>query len=142
MPAPQHESLAAEIREAHCGFLPERAVPGMVRVQRARDASMARALADTTATGARPVVLIAGRGHVRADRGVPAGLDRLGVDGRRLVLGLVEVDPARTAPADAAAEAGAARPPYDLVWFTGHDMRDDPCERLRQHMTKGGGKGG
>jgi uncharacterized iron-regulated protein len=51
----------------------------MVEARWVRDAHMARRLLDAAAR-ADGAVLIAGAGHVRRDRGVPAHLVRLGAD--------------------------------------------------------------
>ena len=44
LPAEQIALMEGEIRNGHCGMLPDKAVAGMVRVQRSRDAVMAQAL--------------------------------------------------------------------------------------------------
>jgi len=126
----QQSTMAEEIRAAHCGLLPEAMVPKMTRVQRARDAQMAEVV--HKAAQEAPVVLIAGSGHARLDRGVPAALARLGATGPVLALALVEVEPGETDPAQYADSFHAGTLPFDLVWFTGRAERDDPCERLRQ----------
>lgn len=61
------------IRTGHCDMLPETQIEPMVRVQVARDASMARALAAHVQT-AKTVVLIAGAFHTDEALGVPAQL--------------------------------------------------------------------
>lgn len=58
------------LRDGHCGLLPESQIPGMARIQIARDASMAR-VAAAARTPARVVVLVAGGGHVLRHQGVP-----------------------------------------------------------------------
>ncbi|HET7824340.1 MAG TPA: ChaN family lipoprotein, partial [Anaeromyxobacter sp.] len=68
---PAAESLRAEMRESHCGELPESMLDPLVLAQRARDAQMAVRI---EGAGARGAILIAGRGHVRTDRGVPSYL--------------------------------------------------------------------
>lgn len=114
---------AAEIRQAHCDALPERAIPAMVAVQRARDAWMADRLAATaTPDGA---VLIAGASHGRRDRGVPAYLAVLRPGARVVSLAFVEVRPERTAP-----EAYLDRGPFDYLWFTPQWDPTDPCLRF------------
>ncbi len=61
------------IRLGHCNMLaPERLLP-MVRVQLARDASMAQTVAAAVLPG-KTVLLIAGGGHVAKDIGVPTHL--------------------------------------------------------------------
>ena len=70
------ELLAAQVRDGHCGLLAEDRVPGMVRIQIARDrslaASAARAAHDAAAN--QTVVLLAGAQHASRDRGVPLHL--------------------------------------------------------------------
>lgn len=60
-------SLDQDLREGHCGHLPESRLPSMRLAQRARDAAMAQAL---LSVDGRPAVLLAGNGHVRQDWGV------------------------------------------------------------------------
>ena len=61
------------IEEGHCGLLPADRVMPMVRIQLARDASMAHAVQQARQDG-RTVLLAAGWGHVRRDLGVPTWL--------------------------------------------------------------------
>ena len=61
------------VREGHCDLLPEKMLPGMVRVQVARDISMARVAAAAQRPG-QVVVLVAGFGHVLRGVGVPLHL--------------------------------------------------------------------
>lgn len=134
LPAADQEALAEEIRVSHCGLMPDAAIPGMVRVQRARDASLAEVVAALAGTG--PVVLIAGSGHTRTDRGVPVRLQGLvpGLD--QIAVGLIEVEAGVNDPAAYAARFQASVLPFDLVWFTGRAERDDPCIGLRQQAEQ------
>ena len=61
------------IEEGHCGLLPADRVMPMVRIQLARDASMAQVMQQARQDG-RTVLLAAGWGHVRRDLGVPTWL--------------------------------------------------------------------
>ena len=61
------------IEEGHCGLLPADRVMPMVRIQLARDASMAQVVQQARQDG-RTVLLAAGWGHVRRDLGVPTWL--------------------------------------------------------------------
>ncbi len=61
------------IEEGHCGLLPADRVMPMVRIQLARDASMAQAVQQARQEG-RTVLLAAGWGHVWRDLGVPTRL--------------------------------------------------------------------
>jgi uncharacterized iron-regulated protein len=76
-------------------------------------------------------VLIAGAGHVRTDRGVPAYLATRVPDASVASVAFVEVASGAVAPADYAGRFGAARLPFDFVWFTARADDADPCARLR-----------
>ncbi len=64
------------VRDGHCGLLPEAQLPGMVRIQIARDQSMARSVASAPRGPGQTVLLIAGGGHVLRSRGVPIHLPK------------------------------------------------------------------
>lgn len=66
----------AEVRDSHCGALPESLVTPMAKAQIARDVVMAETLRTHAASG---IVLIAGNGHVRGDIAVPFWLRRDGL---------------------------------------------------------------
>jgi uncharacterized iron-regulated protein len=55
---------------SHCGLLPESQVPGMARIQIARDARMA-STAERWLRPGQTVLLVAGAQHVKRDRGIP-----------------------------------------------------------------------
>lgn len=61
------------IDDGHCGLIPADRLMPMVRVQLARDASLARAVVQARQDG-RTVLLVAGYGHARRDVGVPTWL--------------------------------------------------------------------
>ncbi|MEO8134882.1 MAG: ChaN family lipoprotein [Betaproteobacteria bacterium] len=122
--APARQAIMdREIADGHCGKLPAAALPRMVDVQRARDATMADALIGLAGAGA---VVIAGAGHVRNDIGIPIYMaSRL--PGQRLVsVGFVEVDAGRNAVSDHV-RPPASTMPFDYVWFTSTADREDPC---------------
>ena len=105
---------AGEQRDAHCGKLPEAMLGGMVQVQRARDAMLARAVvAAWDATGG-PVVVITGSGHARRDTGIPAVLVLARPDLTVFSLALTE----QPLPANA---------PFDAWVLTDAIDRPDPC---------------
>ena len=126
LPAPLAASLAQELRDAHCGRIPEPAVEGMFRVERARAAMMADRLA--TVAGRAGGVLIAGNDHVRTDRGVPWYLARIRPTARTASVALLEardgLDPA------------AADLPFDYVWFTARVDADEPCAGDREPLRQ------
>ena len=64
------------VREGHCDLLPETQLPGMVRIQIARDQSMARTVLAAPRGPGQTVLLIAGSGHVLRSRGVPVYLPK------------------------------------------------------------------
>jgi len=68
--------LADAVRSGHCNLLPATQEPGMVRIQIARDRSMAQvaAAALQAAPAGSTVVLLAGAQHASRDRGVPLHL--------------------------------------------------------------------
>jgi uncharacterized iron-regulated protein len=132
LPADVRAGMAEEIRDAHCGHAPEDLVGAMIGVQRARDAQMAEALLG--APGNDGAVLIAGVGHVRNDRGVPAYLRRIAPEARTVSVAFLEVDPKRSE-----VESYAARfegRPFDYVWFTPAVDDDDPCEKFRKSLER------
>jgi len=110
VPANLQSAQEAEIDAGHCHVLPAEAWPRMARSQLARDAVMARVLAEHGAGG---VVLLAGNGHVRKDIGVPRWL---------------RVDPGRVVSVGYL-EEGNATPPvaFDAVVRTPAAARADPC---------------
>ena len=115
-PAEQSAREAAMVA-AHCGHPLGDAAGAMVAVQRARDAMMADRLARLANDGV--AALITGNGHADDGQGVPPVLERLRPDARTVALGLIEVEAAWIAPAD------AGELPYDLVWFTPRAEAED-----------------
>lgn len=73
LPPSAHQRQLAAMADGHCGLLPESRLVPMLRIQRARDASLAQAVQDAHAPG-RTVVLVAGHGHVQRSLGVPMWL--------------------------------------------------------------------
>ena len=127
-------SLEEEIREAHCGHAAGATLDLMAAVQVARDAQMADAMA---AAGERDgSVLIAGAGHVRTDRGVPARLAVRRPGASVVALAFAEVTEGRTSP-----EAYLSRP-VDYVWFTPRVDSVDPCESFRRRSREAPPRGG
>jgi len=115
----QEEQAAreAEQQAAHCNALPYDLLPGMVEVQRLRDATLARVALlarEAAPAGAEgPVVIVTGNGHARLDRGVPVYLRYAAPDLDLLSLGQ--------------AEDGQIRGEFDLVRNAAPIARPDPC---------------
>jgi uncharacterized iron-regulated protein len=110
-----HEHLLSQVRESHCGMLPEDALPAMLAVQQQRDRRMARSVMDAAA----PALLFAGSFHVRKDLGVPLHMADLGSDEPPVVLLFAQVG-ADVAPHSA-----------DYVWYTAALPDQDYCAQMR-----------
>ncbi len=131
-PEDQYESLLEEIQKAHCGYAPEAALAGMIDVQRARDARMAAVLIEAAQVGSG--LLIAGAGHARRDRGVPAYLLLEDPDAEILSLGLIEVEAGVNTPLEYIDPIEAGR--FDYLWFTPRVDDMDPCEKFHDRLEK------
>ena len=124
-----------DIQSSHCHMLPEKALPAMVTVQRARDAVMAEALVKgVKAQGS--AVLIAGAGHARSDFGAPTHLGTFAADHKLLSVAFVEVQADKHNPEQYGELYGVNNLPFDLVWFTPRAQREDQCEAFRKHMEE------
>lgn len=108
--------LLEQIRESHCGLLPESQLPSMLAVQQQRDRRMAQRLL----AAPQPALLFAGAFHVRRDLGVPLHLADLGAGQSNLIVMLAEVG--KVVPAEAA----------DFVWYTPALPDKDHCAEMRK----------
>ncbi|MGE0699204.1 MAG: ChaN family lipoprotein [Hyphomicrobiaceae bacterium] len=137
VPLPVHlmDDLLSELEASHCGVMPKAAFTGMAEAQRFRDAFMARALS-SAAERHGGAVLLAGNGHVRADRGVPYALRRASPAARITTVMLLEVaEGEETGNAPLAADADG-RPLADFVVLTPRTQRPDPCEEMRKRRAR------
>lgn len=107
--------LMQEVRDGHCGMLPEKQLPSMLAVQQQRDRRMAQRLLNAPA----PAMLLAGGYHVRKDVGVPLHLADQGAEKGTVVLMLAQVGEEVTAPM------------ADYVWYTAALPKKDYCADLR-----------
>ena len=116
-----------EIQAVHCGLLPVRSLSPFAIAQYARDAEMARVMTDQWHKSQERdgVVLIAGAGHARTDRGVPFHLSRMAPDAQVLSLAFIEASDGQTADADLSGL------PYDFVWVTARVDDTDHCDQIR-----------
>ena len=128
--APVQDAMTKEIMASHCNQLPQEAAVAMVMAQRARDAAMADALLQAPPGGA---VLIAGNGHVRSDRGVPAHLHRRAPLLRVLAVSFVEVQKEAKEPAEFLGLEGLAA---DFLWFTPRLDELDPCTTFAEQLKR------
>jgi uncharacterized iron-regulated protein len=118
LPADAQAAREAAQMQAHCDALPEDLLPGMVAVQRLRDAVLARAVVTAMDDTGGPVAVITGNGHARRDHGVPAYLARVTPDLDVHVLGQTE-------------EGRALEGGFDEVVSAPAADRPDPCEAFR-----------
>jgi uncharacterized iron-regulated protein len=128
----ERERLAAQVRDAHCGMVPDAIVPRMIDIQRARDSALADALVNAaTVHGA---VLIAGAGHASA-QAVPLYLSRRAT--QRVVFALAFLEAPRE-PAEGSLEerAAALGEGFDVIWITPRVDDEDPCSRFRQDLEQ------
>lgn len=118
LPSEQQAKREAMQMAAHCDALPEHLLPGMVNLQRLRDAMLARtAILALDQTGG-PVVVITGNGHARADWGAPSYVAQARPEVRQFSVSQTE---------------GEARPDpaFDLVLSGPPVNRPDPCAAFR-----------
>jgi len=125
------EQMRKEMAREHCGEMPEELVRPLVQAQRARDAELAARTA--AAAGERGALLVAGDGHARRDRGVPAWLVREAPRRTVVAVGHLEVEAGRQHPDDYAADYGGTLP-FDFIVFTPAAAREDPCLQLKKQM--------
>jgi uncharacterized iron-regulated protein len=109
-------TLLDDIRDSHCGLLPQAQMPAMLAVQQQRD----RRMAERLMAAPTPALLLAGAFHVRKDLGVPLHLEDLGAGEGNAVLILAEVG--KTVSAESA----------DYVWYTAAQPELDHCAKLRR----------
>jgi uncharacterized iron-regulated protein len=127
-------TMAADIRNSHCGYGSSASVQTMVQVQRARDAQMAQSL--IAAASADGAVLVAGAGHVRSDYGIPVYLTAM-APGRQVVsIAFVEVDEPEPEPNKYLLANAAGRAPFDYLWFTPRVDDQDSCEKFKAQFKK------
>jgi len=107
----------AEQDEAHCKAMPAAMLPGMVEVQRLRDAAFARTALRALADTGGPVAVITGSGHARTDTGIPAAL-------RKAAPGVTVVSLGQVERGDGVPTDGL---PYDVWIVTEAAERPDPC---------------
>jgi len=124
--------LNADIDESHCGLLPESQFPAMVRVQQARDDSMAASMIRPTA--GMLSILVAGNYHIRQDLGVPNYLlaKNPRIEREKIVsLSFMEVGQELMEPQEYLQAFGEQRA-FDFIWFTPAISDEDYCASLRQ----------
>lgn len=127
LPGDDLEARLAEMAASHCGALPAERLPGMVEVQRFRDAAIARAALAAFDEAGGQVVVITGNGHADKARGVPAMLAAAAPERDVFALGQTETG-----------AAGDERR-FDAVTVAAPPEREDPCAALMEESGEGSG---
>ncbi|MFJ4066943.1 ChaN family lipoprotein [Pseudomonas sp. NPDC089996] len=109
-------ALLEQVKQGHCGLLPDSQLPAMLAVQQQRD----RRIAERLLVAPQPALLFTGAYHARKDLGVPLHLADLGAKGASKVVLLAEVGEQ--------VEPGMA----DYVWYTASMPEQDYCAQLRR----------
>lgn len=110
------DALLEQIRESHCGLLPESQMPPMLAVQQQRDRRMAERLLQAPT----PALLFAGAWHGRKDVGMPLHTLDLGASEAPVVLMLAEEGSDVTSAM------------ADYVWYTPAMPPQDYCVQMRE----------
>lgn len=124
------DASLSEIEASHCGAMPKSAFTGMAFAQRYRDAN----IADVVLTAAErhgAVVLFAGNGHVRSDRGVPWYLHNRAPERKAIALMVLEVEEGKADPEAYVPRGPDGQPAADYLIFTPRAERGDPCAGMR-----------
>ncbi len=129
------DALLEELERSHCGLMPKSAFTRMAQGQNLRDAHMASQVG-AAANKHGSAVLLAGNGHVRADRGVPYYLRRMGHKTGVVTVMLLEVSSKKTKRIDYIERGPDGRPAVDFIILTRRAEREDPCERMRRYFKK------
>ena len=131
----QQKYLQQLIFAAHCDYLPMAQTPPLMRIQIAKDASLAMTMAEMG--DSHQVALIAGAIHVRKDIGVPVHLHKLGYSPETSVasVAFVNVQPEKLQVDDYFDEVGVADQ-YDYVIFTASERNQDPCIEFSEQLRK------
>ncbi|RFC64206.1 hypothetical protein DYI37_07620 [Fulvimarina endophytica] len=128
------QDLKDELAASHCGLLPQAALAPMEFVQRLRDGSMAASMIEAAKENGS-AILIAGSGHARTDRGVPAVIEGLTGTDESVAVQMVEVS---SSEANAPLDYGLSNDtpaPFDFTIFTPRANTTDHCAELKAKMT-------
>ena len=129
----------SEIKDAHCGVLPDAMLTPMAKAQRLRDATLADVMVKAADLHGS-AILFAGNGHARTDRGVPWYLRArqskpvISVMFKERRAGASEGPAQQTATP--AVSPGSQDPVADYVVWTSRHERPDPCLKMREKYGK------
>jgi uncharacterized iron-regulated protein len=122
----------SEIKEGHCNLLPTAALEPMLRVQRALDASLAKAMMSANASDG--AVLIAGADHVRNDWAVSHLIRQKMTNPAVVSVAFIEVDPERTTPSAYMKKAPGLEKPFDFIYLTPRAELTDHCADFEKQL--------
>ena len=125
-----NDALLTELEASHCGLMPKSAFGNMATAQRYRDAYMADVALKAVEDHGN-VVIFAGNGHVRNDRGVPYYIRQRVHDRKVIAVAFVETEDGKNDPAMYGPRDPNGQPATDYVAFASPAQRDDPCEGMR-----------
>jgi uncharacterized iron-regulated protein len=137
LPPAARQALGKTITASHCGHANQRMIDMMISVQERRDDFMASQLVGKELN--RPLaVLIAGRGHIRQDRGTPYHLrETQNIPAEQILsIGIVEVDDDALTPEKYISYQKGGPPPFDYLWFSKRLDNDDPCEKFKDQLKR------
>lgn len=132
------EAEVREINEGHCNLLPAAALEPMLRVQRARDASLAKAM--MSANASEGAVLIAGADHVRNDWAVAHLIRQKMPNAAVISVAFIEVDPERTTPSAYMQTVPGLEKPFDFIYLTPRVELTEPCADFEKQLKAKKGK--
>lgn len=119
----QQQKMLERIRVGHCQQVEGELLVKLGEAQRARDYEMARTLVRLHQKAGRPVVLMAGNGHVENSLGVPYWLKVLDPAAKTYSVGILE----------AGHEDESDH--FDQIFTVKEARREDPCARLKMPKT-------
>ncbi len=128
-----YDDLLTELEASHCGLMPKTAFGNMAVAQRYRDAQLADvALKAAASTGT--VIIFAGNGHIRADRGVPYYIWQRAPNRQVITVAFVETEDGKIDPTTYGSRSPDGQPISDYVAFAAPAPRGDPCEGMREQF--------
>lgn len=130
------QSLREDIKEAHCGMLPETILGNMAFAQRYRDATLADQTLKAVDRYGSSLVL-AGNDHVRRDRGIPWYFRKRIPSLASVTVILIEVKDDLLTAKDYSLRDKDHISRADYFVFTPPAHRDDPCQAFGKNFKTG-----
>jgi len=126
------KTLERNIVESHCGHANAELIQFMTTAQLRRDHIMTSSLLEQD----KPVVLIAGAGHVRNDYAISAQLLHKYRILSFMSVAFIEVQKDKQNPEDYLPKnnAGDLNKVFDILYFTASNTKEDPCVKFRKQL--------